>query len=163
MVIFVHMASVWVPFTSESKEAIADYDEIRKEITLALRECGRRLGVFIKRRERAHSEFKRRNIFELYIEEVADAIHRITGNSRDAIKRDFLRVAEQVTEADLASEDRKLDEASDENPIAAREELLLLRVKRIVGPDFAIDRDDHVSDLPSQTRARTQRLLSHVL
>src|SRR5262249_32702475 len=43
MVIFVHMASVWVPFTSESKEAIADYDEIRKEITLALRECGRRL------------------------------------------------------------------------------------------------------------------------
>src|SRR5256885_15681306 len=38
MVIFVHMASVWVPFTSESKEAIADYDEIRKEITLALRE-----------------------------------------------------------------------------------------------------------------------------
>jgi len=28
MVIFVHMASVWVPFTSESKEAIAEYDEI---------------------------------------------------------------------------------------------------------------------------------------
>ena len=26
MVVFVHMASVWVPFTSESKEAIADYD-----------------------------------------------------------------------------------------------------------------------------------------
>ena len=46
MVIFVHIASVWVPFTSESKEAIADYDEIRKEIKLALQECGRRLGVF---------------------------------------------------------------------------------------------------------------------
>src|SRR5882762_3200563 len=46
MVVFVHMASVWVPFTSESKEAIADYDEIRKEIRLALQECGRRLGVF---------------------------------------------------------------------------------------------------------------------
>src|SRR5438309_4547043 len=43
MVVFVHMASVWVPFTSESKEAIADYDEIRKEIRLALQECGRRL------------------------------------------------------------------------------------------------------------------------
>src|SRR6058998_2578679 len=70
MVILVHMASVWVPFTSESKEAIADYDEIRKEITLALRECGRRLGTFLKRRERAQSEYRRRNIFELYIEEV---------------------------------------------------------------------------------------------
>ena len=32
--IFVHMASVWVPFTSESKEAVADYDEIKKEIRL---------------------------------------------------------------------------------------------------------------------------------
>src|SRR2546427_3564982 len=60
MVVFVHMASVWVPFTSESKEAIADYDEIHKEINLALRECGRRLGAFLRRRERAHSEYRRR-------------------------------------------------------------------------------------------------------
>src|SRR5262249_7405865 len=79
MVIFVHMASVWVPFTSESKEAIADYDEIRKEVTLALRECGRRLGAFLRRRERAHSEFRRRNIFELYIEEVVTSCNRLKG------------------------------------------------------------------------------------
>ena len=79
MVILVHMASVWVPFTSESKEAIADYDEIRKEITLALRECGRRLGTFLKRRERAQSEYRRRNIFELYIEEVVEACNRLKG------------------------------------------------------------------------------------
>jgi DNA topoisomerase-6 subunit B len=79
MVVFVHMASVWVPFTSESKEAIADYDEIRKEIRLALQECGRRLGVFLRRRERAKSEFRRRNIFELYIEEVAEACGRLKG------------------------------------------------------------------------------------
>src|SRR4029453_9497906 len=77
MVIFVHMASVGVPFTSESKEAIADYDEIHKEITLALRECGRRLGVFLRRRGRGQSEFRRRNIFELYIEEVAEACKRL--------------------------------------------------------------------------------------
>src|SRR5437867_97046 len=79
MVIFVHMASVWVPFTSESKEAIAEYDEIRKEITLALRECGRPLGSFLRRRERAHSEFRRRNIFELYIEEVVESCNRLKG------------------------------------------------------------------------------------
>src|SRR5262249_30343200 len=40
LIIMIHMASVWVPFTSESKEAIADYDEIRKEMKLALMECG---------------------------------------------------------------------------------------------------------------------------
>jgi DNA topoisomerase-6 subunit B len=74
-----HMASVWVPFTSESKEAIAEYDEIGKEITLALRECGRRLGAFLRRRERAHSEQSRRNIFELYIEEVVESCNRLKG------------------------------------------------------------------------------------
>src|SRR6267142_3215337 len=79
MVVFVHMASVWVPFTSESKEAIADYDEIRKEIRLALQECGRRLGVFLRKRERAKGEFRRRNIFELYIEEVVEACARLKG------------------------------------------------------------------------------------
>src|SRR6185437_8307213 len=46
LVIMIHMASVWVPFTSESKEAIADYDEIRKEMKLALMECGRKLGTY---------------------------------------------------------------------------------------------------------------------
>ncbi|MBI5209377.1 MAG: DNA topoisomerase VI subunit B [Elusimicrobia bacterium] len=86
MVVFIHMASVWVPFTSESKEAIADYDEIRKEIKLALQECGRRLGVFLKRKERAKSEFHRRNIFELYISEVADACKRLKGGKLAAEK-----------------------------------------------------------------------------
>src|SRR5436309_4366568 len=79
MVIFVHMASVWVPFTSESKEAIAEYDEIHKEITLALRECGRRLGAFLRRRERAYSEQSRRDIFALYIEEVVESCNRLKG------------------------------------------------------------------------------------
>ena len=35
MVILVHLASVWVPFTSESKEAVARYPEILREIKLA--------------------------------------------------------------------------------------------------------------------------------
>src|SRR3989338_4680732 len=39
----VHIASVWVPFTSESKEAIAHYPEILKEMKLALQDCGRKL------------------------------------------------------------------------------------------------------------------------
>ncbi|HTP41196.1 MAG TPA: DNA topoisomerase VI subunit B [Nitrospiria bacterium] len=99
MVIFVHMASVWVPFTSESKEAIADYDEIRKEIRLALQECGRRLGVFLRRRERAKSEFRRRNIFELYIEEVAEACGRLKGGTLNVgkLKEQLQKIAMKRT------------------------------------------------------------------
>ena len=99
MVIFVHMASVWVPFTSESKEAIADYDEIQKEITLALRECGRRLGLFVRRRERAASEYRRRNIFELYIEEVVEACNRLKGGKlpKEKIKMQLQKIASSRT------------------------------------------------------------------
>jgi DNA topoisomerase-6 subunit B len=99
MVIFVHMASVWVPFTSESKEAIADYDEIRKEIRLALQECGRRLGVFLRRRERAKTEFRRRNIFELYIDEVADACNRLKGGKLkvEKLKEQLRKIAMKRT------------------------------------------------------------------
>src|SRR5437764_10304465 len=86
MVIFVHMASVWVPFTSESKEAIADYDEIRKEIALALNECGRRLRAFLRRRERAESEDHRRNIFALYIEEIVESCNHLKGGTLDTTK-----------------------------------------------------------------------------
>ena len=99
MVIFVHMASVWVPFTSESKEAIADYDEIQKEITLALRECGRRLGLFLRRRERAASEFRRRNIFELYIEEVVEACNHLKGGTlqTEKLKAQLQKIATSRT------------------------------------------------------------------
>jgi DNA topoisomerase-6 subunit B len=95
MVVFVHMASVWVPFTSESKEAIADYDEIRKEIKLALQECGRRLGMYLRRRERAKTEFRRRNIFELYIEEVAEACARLKGGRlpKEKLKKQLQKIA----------------------------------------------------------------------
>ena len=48
--IMVHMASVWVPFTSESKEAIAGYPEIQKELRLGLQAVGRKLGMYLSRR-----------------------------------------------------------------------------------------------------------------
>ncbi|MBM3218578.1 MAG: DNA topoisomerase VI subunit B [Candidatus Rokubacteria bacterium] len=99
MVIFVHMASVWVPFTSESKEAIADYDEIRKEMALALNECGRRLRAFLRRRERAHSEHRRRNIFELYIEEIVESCNRLKGGKLQTakLKDQLQKMANRIT------------------------------------------------------------------
>ena len=47
----IHIASVWVPFTSESKEAIAHYPEIIKEIKLAIQECGRKLALYVNKKK----------------------------------------------------------------------------------------------------------------
>ena len=48
--VMVHMASVWVPFTSESKEAIASYPEIQKELRLACRRSAGSWACIVRRR-----------------------------------------------------------------------------------------------------------------
>ncbi len=106
LVIMVHLASVWVPFTSESKEAIADYDEIRREVGLALRECGRKLQVFIRRRKRTQREGERRSVFLRYIPEVSQSLSAITGASSKKLRDQLYEIARSRTE--LA--DRELDE-----------------------------------------------------
>ena len=77
MVLLVHMASVWVPFTSESKEAIAHYPEIIKEATFALQECGRQLSVYLSRRRREAEAARKRNYIELYIPHLALGLKQI--------------------------------------------------------------------------------------
>ncbi len=77
MVVFVHIASVWVPFTSESKEAIASYDEILEELRLALMECGRKLGIHVRKGKKLASEFKKRNYITMYIPHVVEALRDI--------------------------------------------------------------------------------------
>jgi DNA topoisomerase-6 subunit B len=77
LLITVHLASVWVPFTSESKEAIAGYPEIEKEIKLALQECGRRLAVFLRRRHREAEEHRKRSYIEMYIPCIGEALQEI--------------------------------------------------------------------------------------
>ena len=52
-IFFTHMSSTLIPFTSESKEAIADIPEIESEIKLAFRECARKVQSHI------HKEVKR--------------------------------------------------------------------------------------------------------
>ena len=72
-----HIASVWVPFTSESKEAIAHYPEIIKEIKLALQECGRKLGSYISKKKRVGDELKKRGYIEKYIPHVSEALKEL--------------------------------------------------------------------------------------
>jgi DNA topoisomerase-6 subunit B len=73
----VHLASVWVPFTSESKEAIAHYPEIIKEVKLAVQECGRKLGSYVGKKKRIGDELKKRGYIEKYIPHIADALREL--------------------------------------------------------------------------------------
>ena len=105
--VMVHVASVWVPFTSESKEAIAHYPEIQKEIRLALQAVGRKLGMYMRRRLRVAQEGQRRSIFLRYLGEVASAVSQINGADRSKLYDQLLAVAKKKTaEADVKLDDR---------------------------------------------------------
>jgi DNA topoisomerase-6 subunit B len=133
IVIFVHMASVWVPFTSESKEAVADYDEIRKEIRLALNEAGRRLSSFIRKREKAALELKRRDVFEAYIEEVAAACKRLKKGKVDEekLKKQLAAIAKTITGGEKTDEILKKKGKEEEGP--AGESTIIITPEGAVG------------------------------
>jgi DNA topoisomerase-6 subunit B len=118
--LLVHMASVWVPFTSESKEAIASYPEIQKEIRLALQAVGRKLGLYLRRRQRTRHEGERRNLFLRYIGEVATAVSRINKADTEKLYNQLMLVAKKrTTEADTKLDDRGRKMAEDAEDFGA--------------------------------------------
>jgi len=76
-VVLVHMASVWVPFTSEAKEAIAHYPEIMKEVRLALQEVGRELGKYLNKKKRLKKELSKVDYITKYLPFVGEALQEI--------------------------------------------------------------------------------------
>ena len=75
--VLVHMASGWVPFTSEAQEALAHYPEIIKEIKLALQEIGRKLAKYTAKKRRVKDELKKRSYIEKYIPHLAGALKEL--------------------------------------------------------------------------------------
>ena len=114
--VLIHMASVWVPFTSESKEAVAGYPEIQKELRLALQSVGRKLGMYVRRRMRVKQEGERRNIFLRYLGEVAGAVEVINGTDKKTLYDQLVAVAKKKT----AEADVQLDESG--KPVEEEEE-----------------------------------------
>ena len=121
VIIFVHFASVWVPFTSESKEAIANYPVIIKEIKLALQDCARKLGLYLSGVRKAQQIAQKKQIFERYAEDTAKAISELTGEAEKKIKETILKIVEsrwgeiisEMEEGDVNGEESGGEEQND--------------------------------------------------
>jgi len=99
MVLMVHIASVWVPFTSESKEAIAHYPEIIREITFAVQECGRQLSIYLSHKRRQLEQDRKRNYIELYIPHLALGLKDIlefSDKTEDGVKANLRKLLERT-------------------------------------------------------------------
>jgi len=123
--VMVHVASVWVPFTSESKEAVANYPEIEKELRLGLQAVGRKLAMYLRRRQRVRDEGERRNTFMRYLQEVAKAVSSINGTDADRVLKQLQEIAVSRTkEADV-----KLDRNGkpiEEEPLDLGDDVLII-------------------------------------
>lgn len=97
-VIFVHLCSTWVPFTSESKESIARYPKIVKEIKLALQEAARDLKRHISKKERGKKEKRREKIFNNYLPLVVENAAELAGTDE---KLDSDSILKQVVDEEL--------------------------------------------------------------
>jgi DNA topoisomerase-6 subunit B len=110
LVILVHIASAWVPYTSESKEAIAHYPEVLKEMRLAIMEAGRRLQRFLRRRRREVDEQKKRDYITKYLDTIGEALQEILGLSsaeRARTTENLQVVLEKSRSQAVSDEERK--------------------------------------------------------
>jgi len=83
MAILVHVASVWVPYTSESKEAIEPYPEILKEIKLGLQQCARSLAHHLRHEMHLQQEYDKRAYIERYLLHIGIALQDILALNDD--------------------------------------------------------------------------------
>jgi DNA topoisomerase-6 subunit B len=96
-VISIHVASTNVPFTSESKDALANVPEIEDEIELAVREAARELKSFLNKRRSMQQRREKRDVLGKILPEMADKVSEVTGRPRPDIDGALARIMNNVS------------------------------------------------------------------
>ncbi|WP_247728564.1 DNA topoisomerase VI subunit B [Halovivax limisalsi] len=95
-VIMVHVASTNVPFTSESKDAVANVPEIEDEIELAIREAARELKRYLNKRRSMQQRREKRNKLGTILPEMAEKLATVTGREPLDIDDSIARIMNNV-------------------------------------------------------------------
>jgi DNA topoisomerase-6 subunit B len=115
-VIAIHMASVWIPYISEAKEAIAAYPTIVKEIRLAIQDCMRKLQRYISGKRQREAAAQRSSLFEKYIPEVAEAISKISDAPKEKIQSGLVKMLKR---GQIVLKEEKQDDENGTKPVQA--------------------------------------------
>jgi DNA topoisomerase-6 subunit B len=107
--VVVHMASVWVPFTSESKEAMAHYPEIIQEMKRAIQEVGRKLASYVLKKKKILLESKKRSHIEKFMPMIAETLKDMLGLKEDDEKIIVENLSEILESTRGELEDVKFD------------------------------------------------------
>ena len=95
-VVMVHVASTNVPFTSESKDAIANVPAIEDEIELAIREAARELKSFLNKRRSMRQRREKQDKLGTILPEMATKLAAVTGRKALDIDDSLARIMNNV-------------------------------------------------------------------
>ncbi|WP_339103226.1 DNA topoisomerase VI subunit B [Haloterrigena salinisoli] len=95
-VIMIHVASTNVPFTSESKDAVANVPEIEDEIELAIREAARELKSYLNKRRSMQQRRKKQNVLGTILPEMAEKVAEVAGRDEPDIDDAIARIMNNV-------------------------------------------------------------------
>ncbi len=84
-VLLVHVASTNIPFTSESKDAVADVPEILTEIDLGLKEVARKLRRYLTRQSALSERREKEEIIRKILPRIAKKLSDILGEAEPDI------------------------------------------------------------------------------
>ena len=106
-IILVHVASTKIPFTSESKEAVANVPEIREEIELALKACARKLKTHLNKAERKSKARVKFEIVQEIIPMIAQKSAKIVGKPVPDIAGTITKIMNVVWVDDEVTHNKK--------------------------------------------------------
>ena len=95
-VIAVHVGSTNVPFTSESKDAIANVPAIEHEIELAIREVARELKTHLNRRESLERRRRKQTVIADILPKMATKVAAVTGRAEPDVSVSMARIMNNV-------------------------------------------------------------------
>ena len=96
MILLIHICGTKIPYTSESKEAIAQVPEIIEEIKQALRISARSLRTFMRKRERRNKANEKYRLVAQIIPEISLKSGKILGVDPPDTSRTISRVVNVV-------------------------------------------------------------------
>ena len=95
-VIMVHVASTNVPFTSESKDAVANVPEIEDEVERVIREAARDLKSYLKKRRSMEKRRRKQDKLATILPAMAEKLEEVTGEGELHIDDSLARIMNNV-------------------------------------------------------------------
>jgi DNA topoisomerase-6 subunit B len=96
VVLLVHVASTNVPFTSESKDAVANVPAIEKEIELAVREAARDLKSHLKRRRSLEKRRRKQTVIADILPTMGEKLAAVTDREEPDVDAALARIMNNV-------------------------------------------------------------------